>query len=102
MPIQGDLYTFSKKNVDNAPDKAGVYALYQSDTTTYIGRAQGGSTTIRSRLQDHYAGRGGNCTKSATDYRRETSSNAASREKELLIEYKNKHGKLPKCNDVMP
>ena len=102
MPIQGDLYGFSKKNVDKAPDSAGVYALFQSGTTIYIGRAQGGSTTIRSRLQDHYAGRGGQCTKSATDYKREVTSNAASREKELLAEYKRQHGKLPKCNDVMP
>lgn len=102
MPIQGDKYAFTKKNVDVSPAQAGVYALYQNGATIYIGRAQGGTTTIRSRLQDHYHGRDGRCTQQATDYKREVTSQAASRERELLQEYKNQNGKLPKCNDVMP
>jgi hypothetical protein len=102
MPITGELYTFSDENLSNAPDVAGVYALYSGDGLIYIGRAQGGSTTIRSRLKDHKAGRDGRCTQSADSYKRETCSNPALRERELLQEYKNTYGKLPRCNEVMP
>lgn len=102
MPIQGDLYPFTDNNVNQAPAQAGVYALYRDGALTYIGRAQGGSTTIRSRLQDHKAGRDGPCTQQSTHYKREVTQNAAAREKQLLEEYYRQHGKLPLCNDVMP
>ena len=102
MPISGDLYKFSKENVDKAPTKSGVYALYKNGTLIYIGRSKGDTTTIRSRLQDHYAGRDGRCTQSADQYRREPCTNPVTRERELLEEYKRKNGTLPKCNEVMP
>lgn len=102
MGIVGDQYEFTQSNVDSAPDKTGVYQLIQNGTTIYFGRAMGGSTTIRTRLQDHYAGREGRCTQQATHYRREPCSNPAAREKELLREYVNAYGRLPRCNDVMP
>lgn len=102
MSIAGEQYEFTEKNVNNAPDGAGVYQLIQDGTTIYFGRALGGSTTIRTRLQDHYAGREGRCTKQATHYKREACSNPATREKELLQEYKNHYSKLPRCNEVMP
>jgi excinuclease UvrABC nuclease subunit len=102
MPITGDVYEFTEVNVNNAPNTAGVYALYDNGTTTYIGRAQGGYTTIRTRLQSHKSGREGRCTQAATHYKRETCSNPVTREKELLQEYVNTHGKLPRCNNVMP
>ena len=99
MPIAGDEYLFTEKNVNNAPDEAGVYALYDGDETIYYGRATGDTVTIRSRLQDHFAGREGDCTKQATDYRRETTTRAVSREKELLEEYERINRKLPRCNE---
>lgn len=102
MPISGDQYPFTQQNVDSAPNEAGVYQLIQNGTTIYFGRAMGGSTTIRTRLQDHYAGREGRCTQQATHYKREACSNPASRERELLQEFKNAYGKLPRCNEVMP
>lgn len=103
MPIQGDKYTFSDKNVSAAPASAGVYALYEDDTLIYIGRAMGDTTTIRSRLQNHKAGREGACTLRATSYSREECSNPATRERELLEEYRRQTGgALPRCNEVMP
>ena len=99
MPIKGDFYAFNKQNVDRAPTKSGVYALYRNRELTYIGKA---SASIRSRLQDHHAGREGQCTKVSTQYKREVTSGAAAREKELLQEYLQQYGKLPLCNDVMP
>lgn len=97
--ITGEKYSFTKENVGKSPDVAGVYALYDGDVTIYFGRAQGGAVTIRSRLQDHYAGREGKCTQGASHYRREETTNAAAREVELLEEYKRTYGRLPRCNE---
>jgi hypothetical protein len=99
MSISGERYRFIQTSVDNAPDVAGVYALYDGDELIYIGRALGGDVTIRSRLQDHLAGRGGDGTDEATAYRREPCRNAKAREKELLEEYQQIHGRLPRCNE---
>jgi predicted GIY-YIG superfamily endonuclease len=99
MPISGDQYTFSSENVSKAPDQSGVYALYQSNSTTYIGRAQ---ESIRARLQRHKSGHDGSCTQAADTYRREVTSNPVARERELLEEYKKTYGRLPRCNDVVP
>ena len=102
MPISGDLYDFTEQNVNSAPDQAGVYALYDNGALIYIGRAQGGYVTIRSRLQDHKAGRDGPCTSRATHYRREVTANAVNREKQLIDEYYYSYRQLPRCNDVRP
>jgi len=102
MPISGNRYDLTDDNLDKAPDEAGVYALYDGDELIYIGRAQGGTTTIRSRLKDHKSGRAGACTQNATTYRREPTSDSVSRERALLDEYKRPNGRLPRCNDVMP
>lgn len=100
MPISGDAKHVSA--VGTAPEKAGVYVLYEGNTLIYIGRAQGGSSTIRARLQSHKTGRDGPCTASMTHYRYETTRADVGRERELLQEFKNRHGRLPRCNDRMP
>lgn len=99
MSITGDKYPFTEKNIAASPDKAGVYALYDDNETIYIGRAVGGSTTIRTRLASHKAGHDGRCTQGASHYKREVTANAAAREVELLKEYKRLNGRLPRCND---
>lgn len=97
MPVAGKIYTFTKDNVDNAPDKGGVYVLLNnSDGVIYYGRS---TTSIRTRLQSHFAGNEGTCTKGAAKYKRETCSNPKSREKELLDAFESAHGKLPHCNE---
>jgi len=103
MPITGDSYAFTKDNVDASPDAHGVYALYDGDVLIYYGRAAGTGVTIRSRLQRHFAGTDGPCTKKATCYRREQTENAAVREAELVEEYKKANkGKKPRCNEMTP
>lgn len=101
MPISGDKYPFTQENVDLAPTDQGVYALYDNDITIYIGRASE-TNTIRSRLQAHKRGDEGSCTQSATHYRREVNRYPVTREQELLKEYKQTYGKLPRCNEIMP
>ena len=103
MPIQGKKYPNTQENVDKAPQSHGVYQFYNGETITYIGQASGTSVTIRSRLQAHKRGDEGACTQAATDYKREETEAAISREEALLVEYANSHGgQLPRCNSVMP
>ena len=92
-------YPFTQKNVDNAPDKSGVYALYDQNEVIYIGRARGEGVTIRSRLKDHKSGKEGTCTKGASHYKRQATVFPLTRETALLVEYKKVHGKLPRCNE---
>lgn len=100
MPITNQKYAFTKANVDAAPDKPGVYGLYQG-ATIYYGSSE---ISIRSRLQRHQSGAEGSCTKSASTFNVEltTASNAKHREKQLIDEHTRIHGKLPKCNEVSP
>ena len=98
MAITGAKYSFNDTNVNNAPDKAGVYALYEGDILIYYGRAQGGDVTIRSRLQSHLRGDEGSCTKAASSFNSEASSSPVAREKELLAEFEKQNSRLPRCN----
>ena len=101
MPISGEKYPFTQENVDSSPTDKGVYALYDSDVTIYIGKGDG-ENGIRARLQAHKRGDEGSCTKGAPHYRREVCDYPKTRELELLKEYIETYGKLPRCNTVMP
>lgn len=91
-------YSFVEELVDGAPDKGGVYLLYEYGELIYIGRAVGLFVTIRSRLQSHLRGDEGPCTQSATHYSWHICADGAQVEAELLAAYKNTHGRLPRCN----
>jgi hypothetical protein len=99
MPIGGDRYPRTEKNLKNAPKTHGVYALYEGSRLIYIGRAAGTNVTINSRLNDHARGDDGPCTQAYTHYQREETSNAKAREEQLLEEYKKANGQLPPCNE---
>ena len=101
MAISDDKYSFTQENVDRSPTQKGVYALYDDDATIYIGKGDG-EGGIRERLQAHKRGDEGDCTQEASHYRREVCPNPKTRERELLQEYVNTYGKLPRCNDIMP
>lgn len=94
MPISGIKYGFTSSNVQNAPDRQGVYGLYLGDTIYY-----GRGTSIRDRLRSHHSGTEGRCTQSANLFNWEETSRPMSREKELLEEYERQHGRLPQCNE---
>ncbi len=99
MAVQGDKYTFNEKNIGIAPDEPGVYALYDGNAPIYYGSS---TKSIRDRLQSHFDGDDGPCTKGASSYRRETCNNGLQRERELLQAFKNQNKALPRCNDVIP
>lgn len=98
MPVSGELYTFSEESIVWSPTGKGVYSLHEGDETIYIGMGDG-ENGIRARLQAHKRGDEGSCTQSATVYRREVCSDPSFRETELLEEYNQINGRLPRCNE---
>ena len=101
MALSGDKYPFTPDNIGKSPTGHGVYALYEENAIIYIGKGDG-EKGIRARLQAHKSGLEGSCTENATHYRRVVCPDPTTSERELLQEYKNANGKLPRCNDVMP
>ncbi len=99
MPIAGQLYPFTKTNVDDAPGSPGVYGLYRNGVTTYCGSSE---VSIRTRLQRHKSGLEGPCTANAVFFNWELTAAdyAKAREKQLLDEHVRQYGRLPQCNDV--
>ena len=88
-------YRFTRIVIAGAPDDAGVYVLWDGEELVYYGRADGGASTIRSRLLDHYyAG-----PQRPTHYGWEVCEHPAAREAELLREHERMFGRLPRYND---
>lgn len=98
MALGGKLFNASKVNLECAPDAPGIYSLYLDGRFIYIGRADGGSNTIKSRLADHKQGHDGPCTQLFTHYTREVTMKVTARYNELLEHYSRKFGTLPECN----
>jgi hypothetical protein len=93
------MLQFTKLNVDGAPEEHGVYALLAYGELIYFGQASGKNVTIRSRLQRHYSGTEGPCTKSATHFEYLVTPYPLTKETELLRAYKERHRRLPRCNE---
>jgi len=96
MPISGKTYVWGDR-AKHVPERTGVYALYnENKVLIYIGE----STSLRKKFI-HYLD-----TNFSDDprkretryYTRESTSKQEDRMKELLDEYRQKHGKFPKCN----
>jgi len=99
MPISQQLKPFTKQEVDRAPESQGVFGLYDGNSQPiYYGRSE---TSIRARLQRHFSGAEGSCTRSASNFDWELTNSPMLREEELLEEHKSAFGRLPKCNDVV-
>ena len=96
MTISSQKYAFTQSNIDTyAPASAGVYGLYDGAATIYYGEG----SSIRARLKSHKNGYEGSCTQGAAQFNWEVTSRHEEREKELLKEHKQLHGKLPRCNE---
>lgn len=96
MPIRGKKRRFTNTNISNAPNCDGVYGIYRYEELIYIGKGEG-KNGIKSRLQAakrESRGRG-----NATSLQFERSRNPSAREKQLLEQYEELHGKLPRYND---
>ncbi len=96
MPIRGTKHRFTNPHINGSPTDSGVYVLYEYTELIYIGKGDG-KEGIRTRLQYH-KNKNNPCTKNATSYCCERSRDPVEREKYLLEEYLEEHGKLPRCN----
>ena len=96
--MSGGLLPFTPTLVAASPDDAGVYALWGRKELLYIGRANGGRSTIRRLLINHLAGLHGPCTQRASHYQWELHFKPEARELELLEEYRSQFLRLPRCN----
>ena len=94
MPIAAPIYRFTPAIVQGAPDTSGVYALWQDGEMIYLGRAE----SLRVQLLAHLQQRAP-CTRDATHYSWELSLRAEAREAELLEQFRQRHGRLPRCNN---
>lgn len=102
MPIISTKYYTTDDTIKKeAPDSAGVYALYsQGGDLIYYGMSE---SSIRTRILRHNNGDEGACTKAAWFFNFERTTSPISRERELIAEYKKANSnKLPKCNEVIP
>ena len=82
------------ENVNRAPRKRGVYALYDDQNLIFLGKALGKTDTIRSKLRSHL----GAAPEGATRYRREPTAEPTARLEELMKEHVAAHGKRPVGN----
>ena len=99
MPISTKPQMFIPTFISRAPDSPGVYVLNDGFNITYYGSA---SDSIRARLMDHYNGNEGPCTQDAIWFHYESTRSPREKEAELLAEFLEDFGKLPKCNDQTP
>jgi excinuclease UvrABC nuclease subunit len=100
VTLQGERYRFSDDDISHAPERSGIYVLYNGPQIIFIGKATG-TQTIKSKLQSHKKGNEGPCTRHATHFIRELSPSPANRERDLLQEYKNLYLRLPPCNAAL-
>lgn len=95
MPIDDRSFKrLTAENVERAPRKRGVYALYEDRLLVYLGHAEGEADTIRSRLRGHLS----TARKRVTRYKREATKSPAARLAELIGEYVKRHGHPPALN----
>jgi hypothetical protein len=87
-------YRFTRVVIAGAPAEPGVYTLWQNDEVIYYGRAQG-EATLRSRLLEQLA-----AEVPATHYGWEISREPAARELELLQQFRQAFGRLPRLNQA--
>ena len=98
MPIADRKFkALTRTNVDRAPRRRGVYALYTVDKKlVFLGSAEGKADTIRSRLRAHLE----DPSASGTRYKREPAASPQARLKKLLQEHFAEYGKLPALNSA--
>jgi predicted GIY-YIG superfamily endonuclease len=97
MSLSRRFVTLEETILRVAPETRGVYALYNEyGILIYYGSAD----NLRAAIADHKKGKMSVCTWSAWYFSYETCENAVAREKQLLSEYKNKHARLPHCNEM--
>jgi len=91
-------YPFTAAAVSHAPEEGGIYGLFVSGELIYIGSASGApGQGIRDFLKRHLDGAHGDCTRTATQYTWEISLYWATREMQVLAQFRQRHRGKPRC-----
>lgn len=83
MKKLGRKWAFKASMVADAPETAGIYALWEEDTLLLVGLANGGEDTLRARLASHL-GRDAGRSRRPTHYSWQICSNPRERQAEVL------------------
>lgn len=83
---------FNKTNVEVVPELPGVYMMHTAMKILYIGS----SINLRQSLLESISH---SCINEAKRFRYMTTQSNEKMKEKLLNEYREKHGKLPKCMD---
>lgn len=95
-------YPFTVEAVNQAPDRTGVYVLYQDDAILYMGSANSGNDTLLTILRAHRRGDINEVTLQATHFAREIHAQASDRLASLLRQYQEAHdGAIPPLNELL-
>lgn len=102
MSIMGRHWSFTPTVVSGAPETSGVFALFEGDNLVYYGATVPGGT-LRSALTEHLgiARPEESPTHDVTHYAWEIVAMPELRELDLLREFHEAHGRVPRCNQVM-
>lgn len=98
MSIKSQSLPFTPSLIEAAPDTVGVFALWQDGGVIYLGKASGGSATIRKALAEQLGARqwsshaGLRCSWEVAD-------DPDRRHSELLREFEAAHHCAPLWND---
>jgi len=96
MPLTRHRWPFTARLVADAPDSAGVFALWQDKELIYIGHAKGPGGLAKV-LKDHLEGQH-SCTRAATHYTWEIAMAPEERERQVLADYYQERKAFPRCN----
>lgn len=96
MPMRSPKWPLSRALLRDAPETAGVYALWHGTELVYIGCAHGGRETLRRSLAEQL--RTVPPSRHPTHFSWEITSRPTQRERELLLEYRELHARAPRWN----
>jgi len=78
--------------------KPGVYVLYdKNEDIIYIGQSENLQNQFAKYVDTNFEN--DSCKQKTHSYQREFVENSKERKKQLLEDFKEKHGKIPVCND---
>lgn len=102
MIIAARRWSFTPTVISGAPETSGVFALFEGERLVYYGSTVPGGT-LRSALSQHLrrAQAEDAPTHDVTHYSWEIVSMPELRELELLREFYERHGRVPRCNQLM-
>ena len=100
MPIEGSFYNWNER-ARNVEERPGVYAFYdEGHDLIYIGESEDLRRRFREYLSNNFDEN--HCLRDTRFYKREFTNNHVEREGELLEEYEDENGSLPRCNTQHP